>query len=95
MAIQRWRDGEGVGKRLAPHGLPGLLSIDVEGKENIGAVGAIRTDRSTVFTWRGRNGGLRTALAALDEFAAGASYLVGHNIIEHDLELLARHTRRI
>ena len=91
MAIQRWRDGEGVGKRLAAHGLPGLLSIDVEGKENIGAVGAIRTDRSTVFTWRGRNGGLRTVLAALDEFAAGASYLVGHNIIEHDLELLARH----
>ncbi len=91
MAIRRWRDREGVGKRLAAHGLPGLLSIDVEGKENIGAIGAIRTDRSIVFTWRGRSGGLRTALAALDEFAAGASYLVGHNIIEHDLELLARH----
>ena len=91
MAIERWRDEEGVGKRLAAHGLAGLLSIDVEGKENIGAIGAIRTDRSIVFTWRGRSGGLRAALAALDEFASGASYLVGHNIIEHDLALLARH----
>ena len=91
MAIERWRDEEGVGKRLAAHGLAGLLSIDLEGKENIGAIGAIRTDRSTAFTWRGRSGGLRAALAALDEFASGASYLVGHNIIEHDLALLARH----
>ena len=91
MAIERWRDEEGVGKRLAAHGLAALLSVDLEGKDNIGAIGAIRTDRSTAFTWRGRSGGLRTALAALDEYAAGASYLVGHNIIEHDLELLARH----
>ncbi len=91
MAIERWRDEEGVGKRLAAHGLAGLLSVDLEGKNSIGAIGAIRTDRSTAFTWRGRSGGLRAALAALDEFAAGASYLVGHNIIEHDLELLARH----
>ena len=68
-----------------------LLSIDLEGKENISAIGAIRTGRSTVFTWHGRSDGLRSALARLDEFAQGASYLVGHNIIEHDLKLLARH----
>ena len=91
MAIDRWRDKEGAGKRLAAHRLAGLLSIDLEGSERIGAIGAIRTDCSTAFTWRGRSGGLRAALAALDEFAEGALYLVGHNIIEHDLELLARH----
>ena len=34
---------------------------------------------------------MRAALAALDEFADGATCLVGHNIIEHDLELLSRH----
>ena len=34
---------------------------------------------------------MRAALTALDEFADGASYLVGHNIIEHDIELLAHH----
>ena len=34
---------------------------------------------------------MRAAFAALDEFATGASYLVGHNIIEHALALLSRH----
>ena len=91
MAVERWRDDEGVRSRLAAQRLTGLLSVDLEGKDNIGAIGAIRTDHSTAFTWRGRSGGLRAALAALDEFASGASYLVGHNIIEHDLALLARH----
>ena len=91
MAIEHWRDEKGVGERLAAHRLAGLLSIDLEGSERIGAIGAIRTDRSTAFTWRDRSGGLRAALAALDEFAEGALYLVGHNIIEYDLELLARH----
>ncbi len=91
MPIRRWRDEDSVGKRLAGHRLAGLLSIDLEGKGNIGAIGAIRTDRSTAFTWRGRADGLSAALGALDEFAQGALYLVGHNIIEHDLELLARH----
>ena len=76
---------------MAARQLAGLLSIDLEGSDNIHAIGAIRTDRSTTFTWRGDSGGLPAALAALDEFSEGASYLVGHNIIEHDLELLAKH----
>ena len=73
------------------HRLAALLSLDLEGSQNIGAIGAIRTDRSASFTWRGERGGLRDALSALDEFADGATYVVGHNIIEHDLELLSRH----
>ena len=94
-AAERWRDDQGVGTRLAAHQLSGLLSIDLEGSENIHAIGAIRTDRSITFTWRGDSNGLPAALAALDEFSAGASYLVGHNIIEHDLELLARHASHL
>ena len=93
MATKRWRDDKGVGKRLVAHRLAGLLSFDLEGSGTIGAIGAIRADRSTVFSWRGRSDGLCAALATLDEFAAGASFLVGHNVIEHDLELLAG-TRR-
>ena len=80
---------------MAAHQLAGLLSIDLEGSENIRAIGAIRTDRSTAFTWRGDSNGLPAALAALDEFSEGASYLVGHNIIEHDLELFAKHASHL
>ena len=91
MPVERWSDDKEAGKRLAAHGLTGLLSVDLECSESIGAVGAIRTDRSITFTWRGDSSGLRAALAALHQFADGASYLVGHNIIAHDLELLAKH----
>ena len=91
MAVGQWNDDKEVGKRLATHRFSGLLSIDLEGSTTIGAIGAIRTDRAITYTWRGNSSGLGAALAALDEFADGALYLVGHNIIEHDLELLARH----
>ena len=91
MAVKRWADFKKVGTRLAAHRLTNLLSIDLEGSENIGAIGAIRTDRSDTFVWSGDNKGLQPAIAALDEFAHGATYLVGHNIIEHDLKLLAKH----
>ena len=91
MAIGRWSDDKEVGTCLAAHRLAGLLSIDLEGSESIGAIGAIRTDRSTTYTWRGDSTGLPAALAALDEFADGASYLVGHNIIAHNLKILAKH----
>ena len=95
MAVGRWRDDQGTGTRLAAHRLAGLLSIDLEGNQNIHAIGAIRTDGSTTFSWRGDSRGLPAALAALDEFSAGTSYLVGHNIIEHDLALLARHASHL
>ena len=91
MDAEQWRDAKEVGRRLAAHGLTSLLSVDLEGRDSIGAIGAIRTDRSTTFAWRGDSSGLRSALAGLAEFADGASHLVGHNIIEHDLELLAKH----
>ncbi len=45
MAIERWRDEEGVGKRLAAHGLAGLLSIDVEGKENVQMMISVQAGR--------------------------------------------------
>ena len=73
MSAERWSDDNEVGNRLAAHRLTALLSLDLEGSENIGAIGAIRTDRSATFAWRGESGGLRTALAALDEFAEGAA----------------------
>ena len=91
MAIKRWHDGKEVGKRLAEHRIPNLLSLDLEGSRRIGAIGAVHTGHSKAFAWQGNGSGLGAALADLDEFAKGAQYLVGHNIIEHDLELLSRH----
>ena len=91
MADEPWNDIERVGKRLTAHRLTGLLSIDLEGNETIGAIGAVRTDRADTFVWRGDRKGLRTAFGALEEFADGAAFPVGHNIIEHDLNLLAGH----
>ncbi len=91
MAIERWNDDNGVGTRLAAHRVPDLLSLDLEGRQCIGAIGAVHTGRSTTLAWKGGRHGLAWALAALDDFAEGAQFLVGHNIIEHDLELLSRH----
>ncbi len=61
------------------------LSLDLEvGKQDrrIHAFAAVRpdVDRPLVF----RDGDLATALAALDEFADGAAFLLGHNLIDFD-----------
>ena len=66
------------------------ISIDLEvGKDDgrIRAFAAVRTDtdRSMIF----RNGNLTRALAELDDFAKGADFLLGHNLIAFDLPYLA------
>ncbi len=90
MAGGHWQDAKGIGDRLASHGLGGLLALDLEGRTSISAIGALGADGAHTFAWK-RRAGLHDALARLDEFAGGASFLVGHNIIEHDLPLLAKH----
>ena len=66
------------------------LSLDLEvGKRDnrIHAFAAVRSDtgRSVVF----RDGDLRTDLRKLDDFASGASFILGHNLIKFDLPYLA------
>ena len=90
MTVARWEDLKAIGARLASHRLTGLLSIDLEGATTISAIGAIGTDRVNTFAWKGGSRGLDRALAELEGFARGAYCLVGHNIIEHDLPLLAK-----
>ena len=86
MTISSWRDPHNCGNRLAAHGLTGLLSFDLEGKARIGAIGAVHTDQSSTYTWKGDAGLRHQAVAKLDQFAGGAACLVGHNIIEHLME---------
>ncbi|TGG93087.1 MAG: RecQ family ATP-dependent DNA helicase [Aphanocapsa feldmannii 277cV] len=64
---------------------PTCLSLDLEvGKDNrIRALGAVRGDTGYSTTHSG--GDLAAALAKLDDFADGASFLLGHNLISFDL----------
>ena len=68
----------------------GCLSLDLEvGKRGgrIEAFGAVRGDTGESLVHSG--GGLEIALAGLDEFAAGAEFVLGHNLIQFDLPYLA------
>ena len=95
MKVNPWSDDKGVGKRLAAHGLAQLLSFDLEGKTAISAIGAVNNDRSRTYAWKGDSRGLNRALADLNKFAAGTACLVGHNVIEHDIPLLASHAPKL
>ncbi len=60
------------------------VSIDLEvSDDRIHAIGAVRSDTSRSLTHAGAN--LATALARLDHFADGASFVLGHNLIAFDL----------
>ena len=95
MIPDTWTDAEGINRRLERLGFNGILSIDLEGIDTINAIGAVRTDTSATFSWRGNKRQLPGALKRLAEFAEGAELLLGHNIIEHDLKMLARHNPRL
>ncbi len=61
------------------------LSVDLEVDSRSGkirAVGAVRSDTGQSVSFR--NGDLRKLLEELDDFADGASLLVGHNLIKFD-----------
>ena len=63
---------------------PRCVSLDLEvGKEDgrIRACGAVRADTGQGYS----GGGSAAALAKLDEFAEGASFVLGHNLIAFDL----------
>ena len=66
------------------------LSLDLEvGRKDdrIHAFAAVRADSERPLVFRGGN--LAKALARLDEFANGADFLLGHNLIKFDLPHLA------
>ncbi len=66
---------------------PCCISLDLEvGKDDgrIRACGAVRGDTGHGYSI----GGSASALAKLDEFAKGASFILGHNLIKHDLKYL-------
>ena len=65
------------------------LSFDLEaktGRDRIDAFAAIRSDTRESICFR--EGNLQAALERLDDFARGASFLLGHNLINFDLPYL-------
>ncbi|GLI33279.1 hypothetical protein DAMNIGENAA_07120 [Desulforhabdus amnigena] len=63
-----------------------LLDLETRG-DKIDRIGAIRGD--AVFERKGRFD-LRRALRELDVFSAGVPYLLGHNLLDHDVPTLHR-----
>jgi len=59
------------------------LDLETDTRGRIQAVGAVRSDTGRSLTHHGR--GLHETLARLDDFADGAAFVLGHNLIAHDL----------
>ena len=81
--VQKPRDKAGIFK-------PSCLSLDLEvGKKNnrIHAFAAVRPDTGELLVFP--DGNLQAKLARLDDLADGASFLLGHNLINFDLPYLA------
>ena len=82
----RAADGQNGSDEILKRG----LSVDFEVGRNdnrIHKFAAVRCDNGESFEYSGGN--LQTALKKLDRFADGASFLIGHNLIEFDIPHLA------
>jgi ATP-dependent DNA helicase RecQ len=69
---------------------PRCLCLDLEvdpADKHILKIGALRPDTGDFLHFKGRFD-FAAALAELDRLAAGASFVLGHNVIRHDLNLL-------
>ena len=65
------------------------VSIDLETEPNSGRILSFAAIRQvTTDTCDYRKGDLAAALRRLDEYAAGVEFVLGHNVIEHDLPYL-------
>jgi ATP-dependent DNA helicase RecQ len=64
-----------------------LLDLETSFDQRILKIGAVWRDRTFVYP---QGGSLADALAELDSFAAGAELVLGHNVLDHDLAILAR-----
>ena len=73
-------------KAHAPHCLSLDLEVDPRTKQIL-KIGALRPDSGEFRHFKGRFD-LAVALAEVDSLAAGASFVLGHNVIRHDLNLL-------
>ena len=65
------------------------VSIDLEVDPNSGRIRSFAARRwATAETCKYSGGDLAIALRALDEYASGAEFVLGHNVVKHDLPYL-------
>ncbi len=65
------------------------VSVDLKVDPNAGRIQSFAAIRSaTTDTCTYSKGDFATALHALDEYAAAAEFVLGHNLIKHDLAFL-------
>ncbi|HVT18852.1 MAG TPA: RecQ family ATP-dependent DNA helicase [Thermoanaerobaculia bacterium] len=74
-----------------------LLDLETSRAERISEARILKIGalyRGRCFEWHG-NAALADALARLDEFASGADFVLGHNVLAHDLPILAGSAPRL
>ena len=79
------------GEWLRHLGLSEAVSLDLEGGASfISAIGAVRIDRAESVSIEHRKFITSSDLKSVDAYCDGAKWIIGHNLIAHDLEVLAR-----
>ena len=79
------------GEHLRLLGLSEAVSLDLEGGDSfVSAIGAVRLDRAEPFSIEHRKVIASSDLKSVDAYCDGARWIIGHNVIGHDLEVLAR-----
>lgn len=66
------------------------LILDLETRKSVTIIGFGALNQDRVFERQGRFD-LKTALNELDGFADGLNYILGHNLLGHDLPILEAH----
>ena len=71
-------------------GLADAVSLDLEGGDSfVSAIGAVRLDSADPFSIQHRKVIASSDLKSLDAYCNGAKWIIGHNLVAHDLKVLA------
>ncbi|MBU3949602.1 MAG: RecQ family ATP-dependent DNA helicase [Proteobacteria bacterium] len=85
-AVSKW-DGEAAAKEFLKECV--LIDLEIAGQNRIFHIGAVFGDQT--FERKG-NFKIETAIKDLDRFCYGAKFLLGHNILAHDLPVVKSFT---
>ncbi len=73
----------------SPHIRCVSLDLEVDRQGGVHGIGLVQGEKT--FAWQGRPPDFASQAGLLEQMAEGADFLLGHNILEHDLPVLRRH----